>query len=177
MSAELDRLLEPRALAARSWQFRAESPLREWPRLAGLNEAGAEAGETVRLDVAFREDESGAAVLEGELAVAVRCVCQRCLEDMELELSARPKLYFGPAEQLGAAAEAAGFEHCELEPGMTLRQLLEDEVLLAVPVFPAHERSEDCGALAAKLAELEPADRGEKPTSPFAVLAGLKRKN
>jgi uncharacterized protein len=154
-----------------------QSPLREWPRLAVLNEAGAAAGQVVTLDVAFREDESGAPVLEGELAVAVRCTCQRCLEEMELEVRARPKLYFGRAEQLGTAAEAAGFEHCEPEPGMTLRQLLEDEMLLALPVFPVHEHSEDCGALAAKLAELEPADRGEKPTSPFAVLAGLKRKN
>jgi uncharacterized protein len=177
MSVELDRVLEPRALAARGWELRAESPLREWPRLAVLNEAGAAAGETVRLAVAFRDDEGAAAILEGEVAVAVRCVCQRCLEEMGLELSARPKLFFGRADQLGAAAEAAGFEHCELEPGVTLRQLLEDEVLLAMPVFPVHERSEDCGALAAKLAELEPADRGEKPNSPFAVLAGLKRKN
>jgi uncharacterized protein len=177
MSVELDRLLEPQALAARSWRVRAEAPLRDWPRLAPLNEAGAAAGATVALDVAFRLDEGGAPVLEGELAVTVRCTCQRCLEEMDYELRATPMLYFGKAEELGAAAAEAGFEHSEPEPGMTVRQVLEDEALLALPVFPVHARSEDCGALAAKLAELEPPPSGERSTSPFAVLAGLKRKN
>lgn len=177
MFAELDRLLEPAALAARAWRLRAETPLRDWPRLAELNPGGAEAGESVKLDLAWRGDESGVALLEGELEVKLRCICQRCLEEMELDLRAQPKLYFGGAEEPGAAAAADGFELCELEPGVTLRQLLEDEALLSLPVFPVHERSEDCGALAAKLAELEPARSGDKSSSPFAVLAELKRKN
>jgi uncharacterized protein len=177
MSAELDRLLEPLGLAARHWHVHADTPLREWPRLAALNEAGAAGGATVALDVAFRLDEGGAPVLEGELVVTVTCTCQRCLEEMDYELRARPMLYFGKAEELGAAAAEAGFEHSEPEPGMTVRQVLEDEALLALPVFPVHARSEECGALAAKLAELEPAKSGEKSASPFAALAELKRKN
>lgn len=182
MSAELDRLFEPRVLAARAWRLRVETPLEEWPRLASLDAVAA--GETapgserrVRVDVAVEEDDQGAPVLEGEVAVALRCICQRCLEEMELDLCARPKLFFGRADQLGEAAIAAGFELCELEPGATLRQLLEDDALLSMPAFPVHERSEDCGTLAAKLAELEPAEGGEKSSSPFAVLAELKRRN
>lgn len=177
MSAELDRLLEPEALAARGLKFSAETPMSDWPRLEALDLPGPAPDRVVRVDVAFRADETGVPVLEGELTARVRCICQRCLEEMELELRARPKLVFGGDEALGAAAEASGYELCELEPGATLRQLLEDEVLLSMPVFPVHERSEDCGALAAKLAELEPARDGESSSSPFAVLAGLKRKN
>jgi uncharacterized metal-binding protein YceD (DUF177 family) len=64
-----------------------------------------------------------------------------------------------------------------MEAGTTLRKLFEDELLLAVPPFPTHERSEDCGALAAKLAEFKPAEGGQKSSSPFAVLAELKRKD
>jgi len=131
----------------------------------------------VRVDVSMREDDSGAPVLEGDVTVTMRCTCQRCLEEMELDLHAQPKLFFGRADQLGEAAMAAGFELCEPEPGMTLRQLLEDEALLSMPAFPVHERSEDCGMLAARLAELEPAEGGKKSSSPFAVLAELKRKN
>lgn len=177
MSDELDRLLEPRALAARDWRLHCETPLRDWDRLAALGHSGTELDAVVRVAAGFREDANGMALLEGEIVARLRCICQRCLEEMELEVCARPKLMFGGAEELGAAALAAGFEHCELEPGVTLRRLLEDEVLLSVPVFPVHERSEDCGALAAKLAELEPGEGGEKSSSPFAVLAGLKRRN
>jgi uncharacterized protein len=177
MSDELDRLLEPRALAARGWRMRCETPLRDWERLAALGPAGTAPDTVVRVAVSCREDANGVAVLEGEVVARLRCICQRCLEEMELEVRALPKLLFGRADELGAAALAAGFEHCELEPGATLRQLLEDEVLLSVPAFPVHERSVDCGALAAKLAELEPGEGGEKSTSPFAVLAELRRRN
>ena len=177
MSAELDRVLEPPALAARDWQWRCETPLREWPRLAELNVSGAARGELVRVAVRCHEDAEGRAVLEGDLVSRLCCICQRCLDEMELEVRAQPKLVFGGADELGPAAQAAGFEHGELEPGMTLRQLLEDEALLSVPAFPVHERSEDCGALAAKLAELEPGEGGEKSASPFAVLAELRRRN
>lgn len=177
MSDELDRPLEPRALAARDRRLRCATPLGDWQRLTALDPSGAAPDTVVRVDAGFREDENGVALLEGQVVARLRCHCQRCLEEMELEVCARPKLMFGRADELGAAAVAAGFEHCELEPGMTLRELLEDEVLLAVPAFPVHERSEDCGKLAAKLAELEPGEGGERSSSPFAVLAALKRKN
>lgn len=177
MFAELDRLLEPGALAARAAELQVESPLREWPRLAALDPEGAASGRTLRVDVAWREDEDGAALLDGQLEVRLAAVCQRCLEEMELQLRVEPKLFFGRAEALGETAAAAGFEVCELEPGITLRQLLEDEVLLSIPAFPVHERSEECGELAGELAQLEPAQGGKSVSSPFAVLADLKRKN
>lgn len=182
MCVELDRLFEPRVLAARAWQLRAETPLAGWPRLASLDAPAVGTGNArenraVLVDVELREDDGGVPVLMGEVAVTLRCICQRCLEVMELDVRARPKLFFGRAEQLGEAAKTAGFEHCELEPGATLRQLLEDEALLSMPAFPVHGRSEDCGALAAKLAELEPVPGGEHSSSPFAGLAELMRKN
>lgn len=177
MSAELDRLLEPAALAARDRHWSNETALGDWPRLAELDPAGAAAGRRVRASVAWREDGQGRPLLEGELELRLGATCQRCLEPMELELSVRPKLFFGAPAQLEPGLAEAGFEACELEPGTTLRQLLEDEVLLAVPAFPVHRREEDCGALAETLAQLEPGEDGRSGSSPFAVLAELKRKN
>jgi uncharacterized protein len=175
MSADLDREMEPEALAARGLKLVLENPLRDWARLAAFDPQAAAGGQQVRLDLQWRLGEDGVPILEGELAVGLSTQCQRCLEGLSLELSARPKLYFGRAEQMGADVAAAGFEACEPEPGVTLRQLLEDEILLSWPAFPAHGRSEECGPLAEVLARLEPADRGESTTSPFAVLAELKR--
>jgi uncharacterized metal-binding protein YceD (DUF177 family) len=182
MFAELDRVLEPAALAARDWQLTAEDSLTGWPRLAALDSEAAADGapgraareRTVQIQAACRRDDTGAPVLEAELGAVIRAVCQRCLESMELKLRASPRLAFG-AEREGEAA--GGFEFCEMEAGTTLRKLFEDELLLAVPPFPTHERSEDCGALAAKLAEFKPAEGGQKSSSPFAVLAELKRKD
>lgn len=179
MFAELDRLLEPVPLAARSWRLAADTPLQGWPRLVALGRGEGEAEERrrVRVEVTFAVDEAGEPVMTGRLATTLRCICQRCLEEMELALVAEPKLFFGPVARLGAAAEAGGFEACEPEPGATLRQVLEDELLLSVPAFPAHADGKDCGPLAQKLAALEAPAGGDGSGSPFAVLAGLKRKN
>lgn len=177
MSAQLDRLLESPALAAREWRLAVETPLSDWPRLAALDPAAAGGGGKLRVEIGFSEDAAGKPVLEGELALTLAMVCQRCLEPVDIEVRARPKLVFAAAEEVGQAAAEAGFEACEPEPGTTLRQLLEDEVLLALPVFPAHAGREDCGALAGKLAQLEPARGGKSVSSPFAVLADMKRKN
>jgi len=177
MSAELDRLLEPAGLAAKGWRWAGETPLAHWPRLAAVDAAGAEAGHGVTVEVTWREDEHGVPLLEAELAWRVNTTCQRCVEEMELALQASPRLFFGTQAQLDASIAGAGFEPCELEPGTTLRQLLEDELLLAMPAFPAHERNEECGALAEKLAQLQPESDGHSGSSPFAVLAELKRKN
>lgn len=177
MSAELDRPLEPAALAARDRHWSAETPLREWPRLAELDLGGEAAGRVVRVSVDWRDDGHGRPLLEGELELRLGATCQRCLEPMELELRVQPKLFFGDPAHLEPALAEAGFEPCELEPGTTLRQLLEDEVLLAVPAFPVHQQEADCGALAEKLAQLEPGQEGRSGSSPFAVLAELKRKN
>lgn len=182
MFAELDRVLEPAALAARDWELAGEDALTQWPRLAALDSAAAADGapgraaqdRAVRIQAVCRRDDAGAPVLVAELAAVIRVVCQRCLESMELELRASPRLAFG-AEREGESS--SGFEFCEIEAGTTLRKLLEDELLLSVPPFPTHGRSEDCGALAAKLAEFKPADGGQKSSSPFAVLAELKRKD
>lgn len=175
MSWELDRTLDVAALAARGFRLRSETSLESWPRLAEIN-AGGPTQALVRVDVTTRTDEGGVPVLEGELAAELRGTCQRCLEEMDIQLRTRPRLYFGAAEQMGAVAVEAGFEACEPESGMTLRTLLEDELLLSAPAIPVHARSEECGPLAGRLADLEPAERGQRPDGPFAVLAGLKKR-
>jgi uncharacterized protein len=182
MFAELDRVFEPAALAARDWHLEAEDALTGWPRLAALDSEGAAHGapehpaqeRAVRIQATCRRDEGGTPVLEAELGTVIYVVCQRCLESMELELRVSPRLAFG-AEREGERSGA--FEFCEIEAGTTLRKLFEDELLLAVPPFPTHDRNEDCGALAAKLAEFKPAEGGQQSSSPFAVLAELKRKD
>jgi uncharacterized protein len=177
MSAELDRLLEPAGLAAKGWHWAGKTPLAQWPRLAAVDAAGPGAGHDVTVELSWQEDEHGVPLLEAELAWCVSVTCQRCLEEMELGLQASPRLFFGSQAQLDASIAGAGFEPCELEPGTTLRQLLEDELLLAMPAFPVHEQADECGALADKLAQLEPESDGQSGSSPFAVLAELKRKN
>lgn len=168
MSAELDRVLEPAGLAARDFRLERSEPVVGWPRLAELATPGGD----VELRVTVRGAPGGGALLEAELATRVDATCQRCLEPMSIELVATPRLAFDVA-----GAEPAGYEPGELEEGTTLRQLLEDEMLLALPAVPVHARREDCGPLADELVDLAPDEERAPRQRPFGVLAGLGRKD
>jgi uncharacterized metal-binding protein YceD (DUF177 family) len=54
------------------------------------------------------------------------------------------------------ATTPVGFEAFELEDGrFQPAQLIEDELIVAIPLVPKHARIEDCGSLAREWVELD----------------------
>lgn len=105
-----------------------------------------------------------------ELHLAVEGVlklrCQRCLSGMEWPFEIRSALLLVrsqdeiPEDEL----EDASRDAIEVQPDMDVLALVEDEILLALPAVPRHERCEP------------PAPAGGSgKESPFAALAGLKK--
>lgn len=98
--------------------------------------------------VSLRRDEGGVARLEGSLRGGVWLECQRGLHPFEhrLDLSFSLRLAASEAEErrLLKVGEALLVEDDQL----ALRQVLEDELLLALPVAPRCE-DPDCGKRAA----------------------------
>lgn len=102
--------------------------------------------------------------------------CQRCLAEVDVACDVDRRLLLIAA---GAAAEAwpedelesDDFDAIPASRELSLLSLVEDEVLLALPIVPRHA---DCvlpGAVAAGAATV---DQESRP-SPFAALAGLKK--
>jgi uncharacterized protein len=102
--------------------------------------------------------------------------CQRCLEPMQLALKVERVLRFVPdaemAEQLDEQTEDE--DVLVLPRRLNLAELIEDELILALPIVPRHDRCpapppmvfEDAATTAA-------ADDTQQP-HPFAVLAALR---
>lgn len=92
----------------------------------------------VRLE--FSRDAAGRAIIAGHLAGTVTLQCQRCLEAMTMDLEIRPHLGLCRSE-----AEAARLPE-ELEPlmvgdgALNVREVVEDEILLALPIVARHAR-------------------------------------
>merc|ERR1712210_294417 len=87
-------------------------------------------------------DEQGLAVLHGEAACQVAVCCERCGEPMQLVLDS--KFVYTPVKGDDDAALALIPERCDVvvrnEHGeINLRQLVEDELILALPLFPMHD--------------------------------------
>jgi uncharacterized protein len=134
-------------------------------RPALLDEAGA-----VEVDLQFeRAEGSGLRRMHGRLAARVQVACQRCLEPMALELVAEPDLILvgeGEAARLPPEAETLA-----VEKPVSVAELIEDELLLVLPMIPMHAPQE-CPARR-HVAGAEGAAAG---TSPFARLERGPRK-
>jgi len=169
MLGDLDRVLDAGLQAGRSWQAGIDESLEHWPR---VSEASAAGTGRVRGRVSFDLRGDGSALLDADLELDIGLVCQRCLREMSVTIPVRVRMALG--EETGAPE---GYEAYGQVGGASVRQLLEDEMLLEVPGFPAHPANTDCGPLAEKIDELGPGDDGAEPgTNPFAALASLKTK-
>lgn len=111
--------------------------------------------------------ESGEAMLHLEVSGQIPLACQRCLEAVPFDLDVDSLLELVPAgsELSQDELEDDTRDFLPVERELDVVELVEDEILLALPVAPRHEK---CGLPGA-------ADAGER-ISPFAKLTALKGK-
>jgi uncharacterized protein len=98
--------------------------------------------------------------------------CQRCLQPMRVPLHAERRIFFVDGEDAAAALDAESDDDVlALTPALDLADLIEDELLLAMPLVPRHARCPEPlpRAFIEDDPSIDPAD------NPFAALAALKR--
>jgi uncharacterized protein len=122
---------------------------------------------SVRVGVRFGPSRRGWVPMRVEYEATVRLICQRCLDPMDFEVAVVAKL--GLIDNAAAESllpedyEAVLLEEDRFNPA----QLLEDELLMALPLVPRHEKLEECGALARELDRLgQPGDARTKSVPP-----------
>jgi len=102
-----------------------------------------------------------------EVAGDVVLVCQRCLGPVRRKLESAADLVFAEGDAYGAPA---GYEPVDGDPRrVDLASLVEDEVLLALPIIPQHGAGERCDAPASRDAQ-----RGASAGDLRRPFAGLK---
>lgn len=169
----------PAGIEARRWieqglSLHGQMPLDQLERLSELllDKSG-----DVSLELQGSRDRQGHGLLSGRVQTCLQLECQRCLTAVALPVDSSFILMpMTPAQEAKLAAELPD----EYEPllideqGMVdLQQLIEDELLLALPSIVRHE-SEDCqvttqfGQLSA-----EAEQQLEQKKNPFAVLKSL----
>ena len=109
-------------------------------------------------------------IMHGALRVRLQVTCQRCLEAMDLKLEAAPWLIL---QKSGERLERQEGEADILvaDKPLSLSSLVEDELLLAMPMVPMHAPDQcptKVRAASVTRAAPDQARRGRK--NPFAVL-------
>ena len=163
MSGGLPAFIEPVRLAELGRSLAGRLPLERLRRLAELLVDRRGEAE-VRLD--FRQEGRGRVVVLGRIGALLRLTCQRCLEPFDFAVDVPVHLVVVGSD---AEAERLAEEEDPLLLGegqaLSLAEMVEDELLLALPPEPAHPPP-GCGGAARPEAEAAPAER----SSPFAAL-------
>ena len=157
--------IDPHEWARTGRQAHGTLPLAGMERLCELLESGA--GE-VEITLAGQVLPGGHRVLTGGASCAVAVRCQRCLEPFSLRLEAAIRLGV-LRDEADLDRLADGYEPliCPVDQELSFAQLVEDELLLALPDHP-HHADGACSTSAV------PAQQAGK-RQPFAALASLRK--
>ncbi len=157
MATELPDEVDCRQLADEVGSISGSIPAARLTNISGVFRLAGSA--RVRLD--FRLDEDRHVAIDGEIEAPIEAQCQRCLEWMSLELCIKVCALAMPSADDDFAFE----QNVIAAPAgqLKLADLVEDEILLACPMIPAHgERSCD-----------SPAGSGPQPDERYKPFAGL----
>jgi len=132
---------------------------------------------TVRFELEFFRDHKGRPCVRGQVAAVLRLRCQRCLEPVSFEVDG-PLLLglvegIDEAERLPEEYDPLMVEEERVRPA----ELVEDELILALPQVPMHGPAECVKGVTEQIAADAPKEESEdeQVDNPFQVLAELKK--
>jgi uncharacterized protein len=168
--------LDVKALAEAGTVLSGQDLLSNYERL--LEETGGQGADRrvlweVRGELREAAGSPGQVWLHLRAEVSLPLVCQRCMGPVDVALAVDRAFRFVATEaEAEVEDEAAEEDVLALSRDFNLKELLEDELLMALPVVPRHEVCPAALKLAVQDADFDAAT-AEKP-NPFAVLAGLR---
>lgn len=133
------------ALAGREAALSGKLDLSKLTRLLSLlrSDAGM-----VEATLEFRRRRDGWLAVGLDYRATLELTCQRCLEPVRHEMGEHVDLVVAE-EGATPTAVPTGYEPYELTRGrLNPSELVEDELIVAIPLVPRHARIEDCGGLA-----------------------------
>ncbi|AQA19024.1 hypothetical protein BST95_13010 [Halioglobus japonicus] len=172
LTEPLPNALDVRKASARGVSISGTLKPLNLPRFKAL--LADESGE-IRADLAFSRDEENRPVVQVKIAAEVSVICQRCLSPMQTGVEGE--------NQLGIVWTDEQAKHLprHLDPlivpedeGCNLWELVEDELMLALPPYSYHD-TEDCKEILSEYTgQGDEEEQAPARPNPFDVLAQLK---
>jgi len=175
MKDRLPEHIEPLRLARSHRLLSGQLPLKRMQRLI---ESIEDKSGDIDIDLKFDIDMNGVSMLEGQVCCSLQLRCQRCMQPMTFPIDVTFRLALVESE---AEIDALGeqYEPLLLEDDLvSIADIVEDELLLALPIVPRHAEDE-CQLINPAAEPVEQQATEPEPSredNPFAVLAELQRK-
>jgi uncharacterized protein len=175
------RRFDPRRVDVRAFAAEGASHAGQWPLVTLERLAPAAVPESIAGAAPVAWSAEGArAKLAGAGSQALLSLgadallsmqCQRCLQPVGVPLRVDRRIFFVDGEDAAAALDVESEDDVlALAPAVDLQALIEDELLLALPLIPRHDVCPE-PLVQAKDVDADASDREH----PFAALAVLKR--
>jgi uncharacterized protein len=171
------RRLDVAAFAQAAQRLAGEWPLGEFGRL--LQDALPLGSDSPAASVAWsargelRAVAGGGAQIWLHLAASttLRLACQRCLQPMTVALEIRPKLRFVHGEEQAERLDEEGEDDVlALDKALDLHDLIEDELILALPLVPRHDPCPRPLPMSTGVIDAPAGGHGEHPFAALHVL-------
>ena len=167
--------LDIAAFASQGAELTGHWPLRSLQRLCGVTDKHVEISPADEVSWQLRGEVRRARASDKETWLTIKAQakvvlqCQRCLQPMQVTLTVDNDIRFVAGEEEAAALdEESDDDVLALSRSLDAKSLVEDELLLALPLVPKHDRCPE--PLPLPTNEVEEAQRPH----PFAALAKLK---
>ncbi|HEU4531595.1 MAG TPA: YceD family protein [Steroidobacteraceae bacterium] len=185
MSRDRAEWHEVQALVARAAQVRIDCALRDLPRIAPLltrdDGSATAAFRFYRLSASADAPEgtiSACDAAECSVSAVLPMTCQRCLGEVQIQAHGSAHLAFIDDEAaVGTVPES--HDPVIMSAGrVSLAELVEEELLLAMPIVPVHAEVAQCQPRPGETVEENPADAAASAPkqTPFAGLRELMKK-
>lgn len=147
-----------------------------------LKDSLAKSEGTAQVEFRFHDADDGTGsslgrfpALDGSVEARPWLVCQRCLNPFEWRLESAFQVAFVASEEQSGRVPAEYDAVLAPNGRASLHELVEDELLLALPLVPMHERIEECRAPPGPSSPEDAPDEDatEGTTRPFAQLRDL----
>jgi uncharacterized protein len=172
MAAGLPDLVDYARLAEEAAVLERAYDVRELPRIQDML---ADPRGVLNASFAFSKLASGRAGAGVAIRAAPLLVCQRCMQGFAFPVSAGSDLEFASEES--AVAVDAQREVVRADRGLiSLRDLAEEELLLALPIAPVCSAPQSCGAAPSLSADTEWSEASDGMRRPFSALQDLLKK-
>lgn len=169
MFGVLPEWVAPDQLLAAGGRLQGSVSLARLGRLASYLKDGPPADRDATADLNLTQDPQGRYWLQGRIQARLILRCERCQGQLDWPIDARIGLYL-VASEAAAAELAEDAEYVIAGESLRTHELIEDELILALPLVARHPQGTDCGDRARKGPVAESGERD----NPFAILKKLK---
>ena len=173
MTNDLPLQFDPVLFAKQGRKVSGQIAAKELPRVA---EAALKADDSIiNVTMSFSVSSLQFPMVQGTIEGSIVQTCQRCLQDAEVKIDQQFELLLINPQSLELASKE-GYELFEYEGQfISTLELIEDEILLAMPIVVKHQDINECDPKARKwLQQRKPTEAATKRNNPFESLKNLK---